>query len=177
LGGPSENPPVLIPEIRFLTNETWPLVRGVADGTGFPMLLMEKYSKGVLYVLTIPENFSDLYRIPPAAISEIKSYLMRGFPVQLDGPNRVALFAYDNNTFIVQSFLPQETDVRITLDAKFTSLRDVVTGQQTTGQVVARRMAFRRRTDEADPDRRAFSVHMMPHSYAVFAAESGGVAN
>jgi len=172
LGGPAENAPVLIPEIRFLTNETWPLVRGVANGTGFPMLLMEKYSKGVLYVLTIPENFSDLYRIPPAAVSEIKNYLMQYFPVRLDGPSRVALFAYDNNTFIAQSYLPQESDVRISVDARFGRLRDLVTGQLVTGRLPPRRAAMRRPA-ETGPERREFTVHLLPHSYSVFAAEPG----
>ena len=173
LGGPADNSPVLIPEIRFLTNDAWPLVRGVANGTGFPMLLMDKYSKGILYVLTIPENFSDLYRLPPAAVSEIKNYILGDFPVRLDGPSRVALFAYDNNTFIVQSFLSQETDVRITVDSGFARLRDLVTGQEVTGRTEARRY-LGRRPSEAGPERREFSVHLQPHSYCVLEAVRDG---
>jgi hypothetical protein len=172
LGGPADNAPVLIPEIRFLTNEAWPLVRGVANGTGFPVLLMDRYSKGILYVLTIPENFADLYRIPPAAVAEIKNYLMRDFPVRLDGPNRVALFAYDNNTFIVQSFLPTETDVKISVGAGFTGLRDLVTGQLAAGRLETRSFHGRRLPD-AGPDHRAFTIHLLPHSYSVFRAEAG----
>ena len=37
----------------------------LATGNGYPLLLMDRYSKGVLYVWTMPENFSDLYRLPP----------------------------------------------------------------------------------------------------------------
>jgi hypothetical protein len=170
-GGPGPHPAVLFPEIRFLTNETWPLIRGVADGTGFPLLLMEKYSKGALYVLTVPENFADLYRLPPEVTSEIKSYVMRDFPVRVEGPAQVALFAYDNHTFIVQSFLPVESDVRVLVSGGTAVLRDLVTGQVITGQPVVHRSFGRRASEDEDP-RCAFTVHVMPHSYCVFASEA-----
>jgi hypothetical protein len=169
-GGVGDHPPVLIPEIRFLTNDAWPLVRGVANGTGFPLLLMDKYSKGVLYVLTIPENFADLYNLPPAVTAEIKNYLMRDFPVRMEAPARVALFAYDNHTFIVQSFLPAETDVRVFVAGRSVELRDLVTGRVITGQQVVPRAAGRRRAGAGDP-RWAFTLHLMPHSYCVLGSE------
>ncbi len=54
---------------------------------------------------------------------------MAGFPVRLDGPSNVALFAYDNNTFIVQNFRHTETDVRIGVAGGFTKLRNLVTDE------------------------------------------------
>jgi hypothetical protein len=56
------NADVLFPEIVFLTNDAWPVVRAIAGENGFPLLLMDRNAKGVLYVWTIPENFSDLTR-------------------------------------------------------------------------------------------------------------------
>ena len=64
----------------------------LANGRGYPLLLMDHYSRGVLYVWTIPENFNDLYRLPPSVTTAIKNYVMTGFPVRLDGPSHVALF-------------------------------------------------------------------------------------
>ncbi len=55
---------ILFPDIRFLTNDAWQLVRALANGRGYPLLLMDHYSKGILYVWTIPDNFNDLYRLP-----------------------------------------------------------------------------------------------------------------
>ena len=52
----ARQPGVLFPEIRFYTNDTWPMIRGVAGANGDPILLMNRYSRGVIYVLTIPEN-------------------------------------------------------------------------------------------------------------------------
>src|SRR5208282_5152632 len=89
--GNDPNSAILLPVINFLTNDAWPLVRAMANGGACPLLLMDHYSKGVLYVLTIPDNFADLYRLPTAVKSTIKSYLLRDFPVRLDGPSQIAL--------------------------------------------------------------------------------------
>jgi hypothetical protein len=166
--GNGTNADVLFPEIDFLTNDSWPLVRAIAGGNGYPLLLMNRYSRGVLYVLTIPDNFADLYRLPPAATTAIKNYLMRGFPVRLDGPAQVALFAYDNHTFIVESYLPAETDVKVSLTGNFTRLKNPVTGEVITGQAPTQ---GRGRWRDNEESRVSFNVHLLPHSYSVFAAE------
>jgi hypothetical protein len=144
-------------------------VRAIAGGNGYPLLLMDRYSRGILYVLAIPDNFADLYRLPPAATTAIKNYLMRGFPVRLDGPAQVALFAYDNHSFIVESYLPAETDVKISVPTGFTKLKNLVTGEVIAGQTPVPDFGYRRRGNEEN--RVSFAVHLLPHSYAVFAAE------
>jgi hypothetical protein len=171
LGG-APNAEIVIPEIRFLTNDAWALVRGVANGTSYPLLLMDRYSKGILYVLTIPENFSDLYNLPPEVVGSIKNFVMRGFPVRLDGPSQVSLFAYDNNTFIVESFLPKAADVTVSVSGGFTKLRDLVRGEVIVGQtsVTSSRDPRRDAGGQASPPV-TFSLTLPPHSYRVFAAE------
>jgi hypothetical protein len=163
------NADVLFPEIDFLTNDSWALVRAEANGNGFPLLLMNRYSQGVLYVWTMPDNFTDLYALPPRATSAIKNFLLRGFPVRLDGPAQIALFAYDNRTFIVQSFLPTATDVRITVTKNATRLRNLVSGEVTESQPAQRRggAGSGRQAEEGH----SFKTHLLPHSYAVFSFE------
>ena len=160
---------MLFPEIDFLTNDAWALVRAMANGRGYPLLLMDRYGKGILYVWTMPDNFNDLYRLPAAVTSAIKNYVMRGFPVRLDGPSQVALFAYDNHTFIVESYLPAETDVKVSATGEFTQLKNLVTGEMISGQTPVRDQERRWREDREN--RASFTVHLPPHSYGVFAAE------
>jgi hypothetical protein len=158
------NADVLFPQIDFLTNDAWSLVRAEANGNGFPLLLMDRYSKGILYVWTMPENFNDLYALPPQVVTTIKSYLMR-----VDGPGQVALFAYDNNTFIVESYLPAETGVQISVAGTATKLKNLVTGETISGTLPP----STRRNWQNNPaeERVSFTTKLLPHSYAVFGVE------
>ncbi len=170
---------ILFPDIRFLTNDSWQLVRAQASGKGYPLLLTNYYSRGTIYVWTIPENFNDLYRLPVSVTTAIKNYVMAGFPVRLDGPSNVALFAYDNNTFVVQNFQHAEVDMRVGLLGGFTKLRNVVSNEVLDRQTVASPGTGGRgrggrgggRGRMGGEQRSSFNVHLLPHSYAVFAAE------
>ena len=105
--------PVLFPEVRFYTNDSWGIIRGVAAAKGFPIVLMNHYSKGTLYLWTMPENFGDLYNLPQPMVTRIKQYLFADAPVQIDAPDHVALFTYDNGAFIVENYRDQTANVRV----------------------------------------------------------------
>jgi hypothetical protein len=106
--------PVLFPEVRFYTNDSWGIIRGVAAAKGFPIVLMNHYSKGTIYLWTMPENFGDLYSLPRPMVTRIKAYLFADVPVSIDAPDHVALFTYDNGAFIVQNFRDDTAAVAIT---------------------------------------------------------------
>ena len=162
-------PPVLFPQIGFLTNDAWSLVSAMADGVGYPLLLVDRYGQnGRFYVWTMPDNFHNLYRLPPPVISAVKNVLLEGFPVRLDGPNQIALFAYDNNTVMVESFLPSEADVKVRTLGAATKLRDLVSGEIITGAPPAPQPGRWRRAEEP---RLSFDVHLAPHSYRAFKIE------
>jgi len=160
---------VLFPEIDFLTNDSWSLVRAEANGNGFPLLLLNRYSRGVLYVWTMPDNFSDLYALPVKVTSAIKNFVMRGFPVRLDGPAQMALFAYDNGTFIAENFSTKAEDVKISTLGNALKLKNLVTGEVLAGKLPPPR-GWTWQTETVE-DRVSFTAHLPPHSYAVFALE------
>jgi hypothetical protein len=110
---PGKSAPVLFPEVRFYTNDSWPIIRGVAAAKGFPMVLMNHYSKGTLYLWTMPENFGDLYKLPQPMVARIKGYMFGDAPVSIDAPDHVALFTYDNGAFIVENYRGEAADVRL----------------------------------------------------------------
>jgi len=156
-------PDVLVPEIGFLTNDAWPVVRGIANGHGAPLLLMDRYSKGILYVLTIPENFNDLYLLPQTLLTSIKQFLLRDFPVRLDAPSQVSLFVYDNHTFVVQSFLDKPAQVMVSVLGTYKHLRDLATGQVIEGKAAAPIRSFGRTVET--PQRMEFHIELKPHSF------------
>lgn len=164
-----KNADVLFPEIDFLTNDSWSLVRAEANGNGFPLLLLNRYSRGVLYIWTMPDNFTDLYALPPEVTSAFKNYVMRGFPVRLDGPAQVALFAYDNGAFIAENFSAAASDVKISTLGNSTKLKNLVTGETLEGKLPPPH-GWNWRNENVE-DRVSFTAHLPPHSYAVFTLE------
>ena len=163
------NADLLFPEIDFLTNDSWSLVRAEANGNGFPLLLMNRYSKGILYIWTMPDNFNDLYALPPEVTGALKTFVMRDFPVRLDGPARVALFAYDNHTFIAENYSATVTEVKISTLGKATRLKNLLTGEIIEGKLPPRR-GWNWQNENAE-ERVSFSTQLPPHSYAAFALE------
>jgi hypothetical protein len=169
-GAESKNPMVMIPEIRFMTNDAWQLVSAVEADTGFPILLMDRYSKGILYVLTIPENQGDLYNYPQGVLTAIKRVLLRDFPVWTDSPAKVSVFAYDNHTFIVQSFSDEEASVNIMLPPGVSKVRNIVSGEEISPASTTQESENPRARGQ-QPRHTRFPVQIMPHSYEVLSYE------
>jgi hypothetical protein len=161
---------VLLPEIAFQTNDAWPVVRGTANGRGAPLLIMDRYSKGILYVLTIPENANDLYALPQPVLTAIRQYLLRDFPVQIDAPSKVSLFAYDNQTLVVESYLDTPAQITISVLGTLSKLRNLA-----TGELLAAAPQTPAPTNVRHPRRQPlhteFLVNMQPHSFVAFAEE------
>jgi len=136
---------ILIPEIRYATNDAWEIVSALTSASktsGTPILLFAKYSKGAMYVLTIPPAMGDLYSYPQGVLRAIRDVLAKDMYVRLDAPSRVSLFVYDNNKFIVESFRDEPVEARILTDKRFTRLRDVLTGAILTGQPQGNALVF-----------------------------------
>jgi hypothetical protein len=171
-----DNPPVLFPEIHFFTNDSWPVLRGVAGAKGFPIVLMNRYSKGIVYLLTVPENIGDLYSLPVGVTTQIKRYFLQDFPVQIESEPQIALFAYDNNTFVVESFRPTVSDVAISVAGGQLQLRNLLTGAAVAApaQSPAAQGGFHRGLGDAGPARTRFSIKVEPHSFLVFGVEPAG---
>jgi hypothetical protein len=155
---------ILFPEIRFYTNDSWPLIRGVSNAHGVPILLLDRYSRGLLYVLTIPDNPGDLYQLPQPVTNAIRAYLQADLPVRIDAPAQVSLFAYDNGSFIVQSFRPDSATVDIAVAGADAKLRDLLSGEAVTAEA----SGSARRGVPGEQARTSFRVVLPPHSYRVF---------
>ena len=161
---------ILVPQISFMTNDAWPEVRLTANGNGAPLLLQDHYSKGLLYVLAIPDNPNDLYSLPQPVLTSLRRYLLRGFPVQFDAPSQVSLFAYDNNAFVAESFLDHPAAVTISLPGAGRHLRNLTTGQVMTGQSPPPiKTPFGRVRPQAPASE--FHITVQPHSFVPFAEE------
>jgi hypothetical protein len=159
---------VLIQQIQYLTNDSWEIVSGIAGENGWPVLHMADYSKGKLYVLTVPDNFADLYNLPPQVLNKIREILCGSLNVSIEGPSNISLYLYDNNTFIVESFSDNETALKIVTADKYGKITDL-----STNQVFSRELSqpspFSRNDSRQQKNR--YSITLKPHSFRAFSFE------
>jgi len=171
---------ILIPEIKYfniLTHDAWGDALGISTGgTTYPIVLSCDYSKGKFYVLTIPNDPADLYAFPDTVLSVIRAALGSAEPIRIDSaPAQVALFRYDNNTFIVQNYLPTSAEVTVSVAGAAEQIHDLLTGQDispapTVGRGFGRRgRGFGSRGPAGPLPRTSFTFTVLPHSYMAFA--------
>ena len=124
----------IIPQVKYYTNDAWEVVsagRPLNGGvSGYPILLRDTYSKGMLFVLTIPDDFGNLYDYPAGALNIIRRAMSKDVGAYIEGPSKVALFPYDNKTLVVENFNDEAVSLRVIINSQVSTLRNLLTGQQ-----------------------------------------------
>ena len=156
---------ILIPQIRYLTNDSWevisagrPLTGGVS---GFPLLHKAKYSGGYLYVLAVPDDPGQLYDLPEGVLNELRRIAGQDMDLYLKGPSKVSLFLYDNKTCIVENFNDTPVTVRLTGDGSLKRFTDLESGEGMRVSV----------TDGRWSSSTDVLLTLPPHSYRAFSYE------
>lgn len=155
---------ILIPQIQYLTNDSWEDITSLESGSGWPILHQARYANGSLFVLTIPENFGDIYNLPAEVLNRIRNVLTQDVKVRIEGPAQVTLFVYNNGTFIVESFLPENVTIKVITDKQTGNLSNLLTGEEITGKDALDGRIWGRERDAV----KTFDVIIKPHSYLVF---------
>lgn len=159
---------ILIPQIAYLTNDSWELASALDGPNGWPILHQAGYSKGKLDILVIPDNFADLYLLPAEVLNKIRAELGVNMNVLLEGPGNVSIYVYDNNTCIVESFSDTPVDINIVTAKPYTTLTDLVDNVPVTGTV---RPAPPRRQGANGSEKNVFKLTLKPHSFRAFKFE------
>jgi len=148
--------PIIIPQLKYATNDAWEFITAMDKGSGFPILLQTSYAHGTLYILTIPDNFNDLYHFPAEVLTQLRRLFMANMKLYMEGPSRICMFLYDNDSFIVHSFLPNPALCNIVVKGRV-KLRELRFNFEPKG--------FERGSETV------FSLRMWPYSYMVFKIE------
>jgi len=153
---------ILIPHIAFKTNDTWQRAVGIDNHNNHPVLLENKYSSGRLYVLTIPDNPGDLYSYPAGILNVLREEASKELPLHMEAPSQIALFLYDNNTFIVHSFRETNAEVTIAVHREDAVLRQLATNSHRMGA------SLEKRTGKGMT---YYKIFLRPGSYKVLSIE------
>ena len=161
---------ILIPQVQYYTNDSWEVVsagRPLNGGvSGYPILHRALYSKGNLYVLTIPDDFGQLYDYPQEALKEIRRTMSKDLDAYLDAPSKVSLFLYDNRTMVVENFNDEPVEISIMMKPGQQQITDLLSAEslQPIIPTIPDNPWMRR---YANPDY-AFRMTLLPHSYRAF---------
>ena len=161
----------IIPQVKYFTNDAWEVVsagRPLNGGvSGYPILLRDTYSKGMLFVLTIPDDYGNLYDYPAGALNVIRRAMSKDVGVYIEGPSKVALFPYDNQTLVVENFNDEAVSLRVVINNKVNALRNLLTGEQLKPASLPNgpMMPFRNRFQGYAEGVTVFDVQLPAHSY------------
>ena len=150
---------VTLPHVAYNENDIWPLSAALTPYASHPLLLQGAYGKGSLYVLTIPDDKTDLYKLPAETLTLLRREM--NLQVTLECGGRVGLFLYDNNTFILQSFLERPEKIRIRINKKDVSLKPL---KKMMPPPLIPNAVIAAQTGE---DESVFDIHLLPGRYAV----------
>jgi len=121
---------MLLPQMRHFENDTWTSMEFSTASSGYPMLVRAAYGKGTFYILALPDDFADIYRLPQSVLTQIRTLMCQDLFVSMDAPDHVILIPYDNRTFIVQNLQAQPVTARVTVRA--TALTDLLSDKTLT---------------------------------------------
>lgn len=133
--------PIIIPQLEYPTNDTWELIGAFGEDNSFPLLLKTTYGKGRLYVLTIPDDWGNLYSLPKTILLPIREAFTDG-KIMLDAVSKHVLFTYDNDTFILRSFQPYYDKISLTIKGESVQLLNLITGKTVQGNTFNGKTTF-----------------------------------
>lgn len=159
---------IVIPQIEYGTNDVWTIISGISQNNNFPVLAAAGYGKGTMYILTIPDDAADLYYFPREILKAVRDCICEGMFVSIDAESKVGLFVYDNDTFIVQSFLPYNTTVNIMVDRCPTKLQELDNKYEYTGSSNFENAAGRTIEGTDVNGKTSFSIKLKARTFKVF---------
>ena len=122
--------PILFPEIVHGNNESWSLLNGGDGDYHTPLILVSTYGSGRIYIVAIPDNYADIYRIPRGAADVLKRIVSTD--IYASGRD-FSLFAYDDGSMILYRYVKGDVrpaHIRLHTRNEADKLVDMVTGEE-----------------------------------------------
>ena len=120
--------PINLPMIDWITNENTFLAMQMRESSPNILLAYSNYGKGRVYILNIPDSYSDCYDIPAPVWNYLRKYLSTDLNVRLEGQTKIALFPRKDRTVALRSFLDHGSIAKLCVRGEAEALIDLRTG-------------------------------------------------
>ena len=162
--------PILFEILNYKTNATVSDITLIAGEDNFPIMTEDNYGRGRFFILNLPENYADLYKLPLEVIRGINKHLSMGQELYIGCRPKLNLFAYDNHVYGIESYRPMADTVQIIIRGRCKGLRNLETGHVYTECITLPEPACRgdATTVIPEPTEYAYEVPMWPGRYLFF---------
>ena len=123
------NEPIMFEVLDYKTNATNADISLIVGEDNFPVMTEDNYGEGRLFILNVPENFADLYKLPSEVIRAINKHTSWGQRVYLAGQPKFNLLAYDNNVYGIVSYRSKPGTVQVIVRGECKGLREIESGR------------------------------------------------
>ncbi|GHU26324.1 permease [Spirochaetia bacterium] len=150
---------VCFPLLEHRNNASWSLLNAGQGSQHGSILLRDTFGKGEMITLAVPDLFSDLEKIPQAALSRIRKEFQAkdsAGAVSIELPEgtkaRVSLFLYDNKTFGLYSYTTDGSSPE--------QIRVIIRGGKSITEIPV--------TGYSNPQKEAFDIRLSPGDFVFF---------
>lgn len=164
--------PVRLTVMNHKNNATWYDVLLHTNDNSTALMTEDHYGKGFLYILNIPDNPGDLYRLPAEVLGAIGKDFARRAPLYLTVKAPFNLYLYDNDVFGVYNLNEFRQNAEITLlGDEITGFEDLETGARFTEPHHLNPKPERvgdRATARTEPAEKVYKLPVFPGTYRFF---------
>ena len=121
--------PVRFDVLSTKDNATWCDITVCCREFNTPVLTEEDYGNGRVFVLNVPHNYADFYRLPQRVWETLSKHLSMGQKVYCASDAKCIFVAYDNNVYGIQNYTSHKSNVRVIVRGKCEGLRDLESGE------------------------------------------------
>jgi hypothetical protein len=119
---------------------TWPYVRSVAvveEDYDLGVFLDVPYLNGHIYILNMPENSYDLFRLPNEVLNKIRSAFNDELGFTFQGPGKIVVYPYGENQYVLYNLGDDEAnvDLRFPGEIEKTGWEEIVNNSDVTVKV------------------------------------------
>ena len=104
----TDRDPILFPELVHGNNDSWSLLNGGDGDLHCSLFLRSTYGKGRLYIMVVPDNDADLYKMPKSAIDVYKRTLLTDKNDTYVSGRNMSMFTYEDGSMIMYRYVKGE---------------------------------------------------------------------
>lgn len=119
--------PVMYEIISYKTNSTHSDISLVADEHNFPVMTEDNYGRGRFFILNVPENFADLYKLPLEVVRNIAKHMSMGQDVYVGSTPKLGFYPYDNNVYVLASYSDTKMTPQVVVRGKANGIKLIKT--------------------------------------------------